>query len=273
MLTVLAMTVATSTTPRRFLVARHGETTWNKIEKLQGTLDESTLTPSGEAQALELGRAVAAEEAGSIHAVFVSSLGRARQTHEIVRAQFPESMEVPEATHTYELREIALGKWEGRLKHELATGADADEWRRWKARPSEFGFEDGFYPLRELMKRAERCWSEILLPAPESANPGRSTTTLVIAHGAMNRALMVAALGLPLDSFADPRFAFGNCQMAELEIGADDGSGRLIRWRWRHPGPASEWRTARQEQEIAALQELTAVGSCTFEKKEASSTY
>ncbi|KAJ1619180.1 histidine phosphatase superfamily [Pavlovales sp. CCMP2436] len=114
MLTVLAMTVATSTTPRRFLVARHGETTWNKIEKLQGTLDESTLTPSGEAQALELGRAVAAEEAGSIHAVFVSSLGRARQTHEIVRAQFPESMEVPEATHTYELREIALGKWEVR---------------------------------------------------------------------------------------------------------------------------------------------------------------
>jgi probable phosphoglycerate mutase len=248
---------------RRFLICRHGETTWNAIERLQGTIDESVLTPAGEEQARLLGERLLAEEAGAIDAVWVSSLGRARQTHAIVSAAFASADSphaLPPARVTPELREIELGKWEGRMKQELSRGSEKAEWRAWKQRPADFKFAEGFYPLRELIKRAERCWNELLLPLPEAdgAEPSgdrptdRPHTTLVIAHGGLNRALLVAALGLPIDSFSDQHFLFANCAWAELEIspadGGPSGAERNVRWRWRHPGPATEWQSSQQEQ-------------------------
>lgn len=44
-------------TTTRFLLARHGETQWNKQKKLQGQLD-SPLTPLGIRQANELGQSL-----------------------------------------------------------------------------------------------------------------------------------------------------------------------------------------------------------------------
>lgn len=255
---------------RRFFITRHGETTWNAAERLQGTTDQSTLTPKGELQAQELGQRLFAEEAGEIGAVFCSSLGRARQTHAIVQAHFAAQggAALPAAFVTPELREIELRRWEGRLKNELATGAEAAEWRAWKQRPSDFAFDDGFYPLRELMRRAERCWREILMvetPETDCATGALAATdqprgaTLVIAHGGLNRALLIAALGLPMESFAEARFNFGNCAWLELEVGA--AGPDAVRWRWRHPGPASAWRTARQERALAAKGQLVGARS------------
>lgn len=251
---------------RRFLIVRHGETTWNADERLQGTMDESTLTPLGEAQAAALGRRLLAEEEGQIDAVWVSSLGRARQTYAIVRDEFAKDEAagaLPDARVTPELREIDLGKWQGQIKGELATGRDAAEWRAWKENPTTFAFADGVRPLHELIKRAERCWSDLLFavdPRESTAVPradGRVPTTLVVAHGGLNRALMVAALGLPIGSFTDPRFQFGNCQWAEIELGpagsGPDGVGRSARWRWRHPGPAGDWQSVGYEREEARL--------------------
>jgi probable phosphoglycerate mutase len=251
---------------RRFLIVRHGETTWNADERLQGTIDESSLTLQGEEQAAALGRRLLAEEAGQIDAVWVSSLGRARQTYAIVRAEFAkgdEARALPDARVTPELREIDLGKWQGQIKGELATGAEAAEWRAWKEDPTIFAFADGVRPLHELVKRAERCWRELLL-ADDSRTPTAAPradshvpTTLVVAHGGLNRALMVTALGLPIGSFTDPRFQFGNCYWAEVELGpagsGPDGAGHSARWRWRHPGPAGEWQTAERERADALL--------------------
>ena len=69
------MTTATTTTPkrkggnastirRRYLLARHGETNFNKEGRIQGTSDESVLTPDGLSQAAALGAYVARRQAG-----------------------------------------------------------------------------------------------------------------------------------------------------------------------------------------------------------------
>lgn len=46
---------------------------------------------------------------------------------------------------------------------------------------------DGHYPVRELWERARNCWSRIL------AHEGRSV--LVVAHNAVNQALVATAIG------------------------------------------------------------------------------
>ncbi|KAG8465688.1 hypothetical protein KFE25_002995 [Diacronema lutheri] len=271
--TAATLPVTGPTGVRRLHITRHGETTWNAAERLQGTLDESTLTPLGERQAAELGRRLAAEEAGAIESVVCSPLGRARQTHAIVHAHYVAhgaAAPLPAPAVNTDLREIDLREWEGRLKHELATGADARAWRVWKQRPSDFAFADGFAPLRELMQRAERSWRALVAhPPPLPPPPARGAdkpsdaagderarrggATLVIAHGGLNRALLLTALGLPIERFSEPRFAFENCAWAEVEVRPGEGPDG-VRWRWRHPGPAGEWRTARSEQEEAERQ-------------------
>lgn len=251
---------------RTFFIARHGETTWNAIDRLQGTLDESVLTPAGEAQAAALGERLCAEEGGAIGSVLCSSLGRARQTHAIVRARFAgRGAGLPAATFTPELREIELRQWEGRIKHELAFGAEAAAWHKWKQRPSEFAFGDGFSPLRELMRRAERCWRELLLGERSERGGGEQerAATLVIGHSGLNRALLVAALGLPIESFSERRFGFANCAWLEVEVGPGPPPD-AVRWRWRHP-VAGAWRTARQEREHALRETLRGARSSSEE--------
>ena len=87
--------------------------------------------------------------------------------------------------------------------------------------------------------------------ALETLSKGR--TTLVVAHGAFNRALLAHIFGLPIDTFVDegPRFAFVNCECIELEWveqHGESGGGMpaSVRWRRRHPHPG-EWSTAEEE--------------------------
>mmetsp|Transcript_16058 Transcript_16058/g.39447 ORF Transcript_16058/g.39447 Transcript_16058/m.39447 type:complete len:287 (-) Transcript_16058:95-955(-) len=264
-LTHLVVAMVGATTTRRFFIARHGQTSWNFEERLQGTIDESLLTAAGELQAAGLGKRLVAEEAGRIDAVFVSSMQRARQTHDAVQRAFGQEVSLPEPTFSWELREIELFQWQGRLKAEVATGPDAEHWHRWKKSPATFAFDDGVKPLHELWKRAQNCWDELLLPrsACEASAKGDDAThphtTLVIAHGALGRALLAVALGLPMESFNDSRFQFDNCAWAELEMGPMAGTPTslsrdgmsITKWRWRHPGPASEWSTVDEEQAAA----------------------
>ncbi len=94
------------------LLARHGETDWNREGRLQGHLDPP-LNDRGRAQARELACDVAAE---AIEAVYTSDLRRAAETAAIVAAAFGLPVTVDQR-----LREIDLGSWAG------LTRADIEE--------------------------------------------------------------------------------------------------------------------------------------------------
>jgi broad specificity phosphatase PhoE len=92
------------------LLARHGETEWNREGRFQGHADPP-LNETGCAQARALADQLAATP---IDAVYSSDLRRARQTAEVVAARHGVSV-----TTARGLREIDVGSWSGLTRAEI----------------------------------------------------------------------------------------------------------------------------------------------------------
>jgi broad specificity phosphatase PhoE len=92
------------------LIARHGETDWNREQRWQGHADPP-LNELGRAQAGELAETLAGEE---LEAIYASDLRRAFETAEIVGAR----LGLP-VTSDPDLREIDVGSWSGLTRAEL----------------------------------------------------------------------------------------------------------------------------------------------------------
>ena len=95
---------------RRILLARHGETSWNAIGRLQGHTDIE-LNEVGRDQALRLAQRLAS---AGVSEVWTSDLARARQTGEIVAAKL--GLATPQVDR--ELRERHFGVFEGLTRDE-----------------------------------------------------------------------------------------------------------------------------------------------------------
>ena len=102
------------------LLARHGETDWNRARRWQGHADRP-LTDRGRAQAAALGDRLANI---ALDAVYSSDLRRARETAEAVA--LPHGLDVIELP---ELREVDVGSWEGLTRAE-AEAKFPDGFRR-----------------------------------------------------------------------------------------------------------------------------------------------
>ncbi len=92
------------------LLARHGETEWNRERRRQGQLD-SPLTQVGLAQAASLARVAAAQ---SVDGIFTSPLGRARLTAATIGASVGTAVEV-----MGEFAEVNHGKFAGLTDDEI----------------------------------------------------------------------------------------------------------------------------------------------------------
>jgi broad specificity phosphatase PhoE len=92
------------------LIARHGETDWNREQRWQGHADPP-LNELGRAQADELAEALAGEE---LEAIYSSDLRRAFETAEIVGRR----LGLP-VTSDPDLREIDVGSWSGLTREQL----------------------------------------------------------------------------------------------------------------------------------------------------------
>ena len=86
----------------------------------------------------------------------------------------------------------------GLLKHEGKAKFGA-AYRQWQVDAPNFNI-DGHYPVRELWARARNCWPKIL------ANEGKSV--LVVAHNAVNQALVATAIGTTSLCYELYRFVF-----------------------------------------------------------------
>jgi probable phosphoglycerate mutase len=112
--------------PTRLLLIRHGQSTWNDERRIQGQLDPP-LSELGHEQARRLAERL---EGGDYDALYTSDLARAGETAE---ALGPAVGLDPIALS--ELREVALGEWEGRTRDELIASYPR-EWERWLREPS-----------------------------------------------------------------------------------------------------------------------------------------
>ena len=100
-------------------ILRHGETTWNAENRMQGWLN-SPLTPKGEADAARQGAILVGLKLNGFK-YKCSPSGRTIQNAGIACAQ------IAEAVHTdIRLREIGVGDWAGRLRDELPQGKGDD---------------------------------------------------------------------------------------------------------------------------------------------------
>lgn len=160
---------------RPLLLARHGETAWNALGRLQGHTDIE-LNDAGRAQARALAASLAPDEVAS---VWTSDLSRARETGAIVAA----ALGLPEPRVDPELRERCFGVFEGLTRDQIAAQYP-DAWRAWRERTAAPpGGEPSDAAVARLMQALTRLVHDDGGPA------------LVISHGGIMRLWLMAVLG------------------------------------------------------------------------------
>jgi probable phosphoglycerate mutase len=145
-----------------------------------------------------------------------SPLARARETADIAWGTRAGTAFVD----VDDLREIDLYAFEGLFKED-GMEKYGESYANWKKNPRAFEI-DGHYPVRELWDRATRVWNETLLAR-------RETKILVVAHNAVNQALIGSALGLGPEYFR--RIVQSNCAVSRLIIdeGFEPNTGRGVK--------------------------------------------
>jgi probable phosphoglycerate mutase len=189
-------------TATRIVLARHGETDWNRDGRFQGHADPP-LNDAGRAQAAALAEQLAGDGIAAVH---TSDLRRAAETAVIVATR----LEVPLSVHAG-LREIDVGEFQGLTREEIDT-----RWPHARALFEErgYGWRTG-ETLDELTARVVRAVREIA-----AAHAGERV--LAVGHGGTIRATLAHADGLDVVSHrrAWPGPA-ANC--AVFEIVVEDG--------------------------------------------------
>jgi phosphoserine phosphatase len=155
--------------------------------------------------------------------VWASPFKRARKTAEIITAELQKTApHLAGPTFSDNLREISLPLWEG-VPFAEAEAQHPEIFRQWREDPANMGMAlphaDGstldFYPIRELYQQAARFWQELL-----ADHTGK--TLLIVAHSAINRALISTAIGLGPERFNSLNQA--NCNISVLNFEGGWGS-------------------------------------------------
>lgn len=188
------------------LLARHGETAWNREGRLQGNRD-IPLSEAGVAQAAALARRL---RGAGLARVVSSDLSRAVETARPVA----DAAGLPVETDAG-LREQDLGAWEG-LTFAQVEAADAALAARFRA------YDPAARPPggETRGETAARVWSTLSAIAP----PGSPSPLLVVAHGGTIQFIVYHVLGLSLSQ--PRRFAMPNASISTL---APRGDGWLLR--------------------------------------------
>jgi broad specificity phosphatase PhoE len=174
----------------RILLARHGETDWNRLGRWQGHADPP-LNEKGRHQAAELAARLAGD---GVTAIYSSDLMRASQTAAVVADRL--GLDVVEDRG---LREIDVGSWSGLTRAEVEQRFPVG-YARWLG--GEIG-HDG-ETREQLTERVVGAVRRIAAEHPDG-------TVLVVTHGGAIRALRRHAAG-------DPGDPIENCGTSSLAL-------------------------------------------------------
>lgn len=164
----------------RIILVRHGETTWNQEGRYQGQID----TPLSEF-GLKQGKLVAeALKDVPIDICYASPLSRAYKT-----ACFCAEKHKLPVHKDDRLLEINHGQWEGLLAEEIGTKY-AETLHKWQTTVIDAQMPDGEC-IEDVRLRSMPAFEEYVIK-----HEGK--TVLVVAHDAVNKAMICHMLGLSL---------------------------------------------------------------------------
>jgi broad specificity phosphatase PhoE len=189
------------------LLARHGETDWNRDGRWQGHANTS-LNERGREQARELADGLTEQ----IDVIYSSDLARARETAEIVARPLGLEVEIDAR-----LRERGFGSWEG-LTHPEVEERDGEALARWRV--GEGHGADDAEPYDAFAERMRRFLEDVLVRHPDER-------VLVITHGGSIRVIHALARGLdyvrdrrlipPVENCVVARYAARDGRLAPLD--------------------------------------------------------
>lgn len=178
-------------------IIRHGKTDWNMRRKLQGNHD-IPLNDIGRQMARD-----AREEYKDVHfdVCYCSPLSRARETAEILL----EGRNIPIITDE-RLREISFGPYEG--FENVLEHPDCPIYPFFKDMPHYIPPE-GAESFGHLYDRAQDFLTDIAYPLVKEGKD-----VLIVAHGALNSAIIGRVKNIPLDDFW--HMGIPNCKLMKL---------------------------------------------------------
>ncbi len=194
----------------RVIIVRHGESTYNVEGRVQGHCDKSVLTPKGEAMASSVGQALVGI---TFDAIYSSPLQRAKQTAALAIDALESALS---PTYCEDLKEVDIKLWE-EMKFTDIEAQHPMEMAQWKSSPHELrlvgiapdGTAVDAYPFLDLYEQATRFWKKTI---PQHPNQ----TILLVAHSAINRALINTAIGLTAKQHQ--RIEQSNCCISVLNF-------------------------------------------------------
>lgn len=192
----------------RLLLVRHGETEWNRQKRFQGQIDVP-LNDNGRVQA---GQAAEFLKAVPLAYAVTSPMLRPKETAEIILQHHP-TIRLDQETN---LQEIGHGLWEGQLEEDIEQGFPG-LLQQWQQAPETVQMPEG-ENLQQVWERAIAAWSTIVQAAAQNAASG---ITLVVAHDAINKAILCYLLGLGPEYFWTFKQGNGAVSVIDYPQGAD----------------------------------------------------
>tara|TARA_Y100001968_G_scaffold332358_1_gene390231 strand:+ start:2821 stop:4152 length:1332 start_codon:yes stop_codon:yes gene_type:complete len=188
----------------RLLLVRHGLSSFNKVLKIQGRNDLSTLSEEGKIQAIETGKTLADIP---IDYVYSSPLQRASETTKNILEHSHKGLK---PIYTNGLLEIDLGEWSGLTKNEVKLKFP-DAYLSWRQDPKKLSIKrkDGnfFNPIEELTNQTKDFLKDLLI----KHSPNQNQTILLVGHNAILRCILLNLIG-------DPSIGFRRLQIDNASI-------------------------------------------------------
>ena len=167
----------------RFVLVRHGQTEWNRVERFRGRKD-LLLDATGLRQALAAALRI---KDWPVAAVYSSPLRRALETAKVIANQLDLPVEPLDG-----LIDLDFGDWQG-LAAEEAAKQDGGLHKVWLERPDQVRFPGG-EGLADVRDRVVAAVEDIAVKNPDRV-------VVLVSHNVVCRVLLCSLLGLDNSHF------------------------------------------------------------------------